>query len=174
MLPMKGSRCRFNSEGRKLVGVEWEEQVLNWTHEQHANMLRISRKLIMFNTYLFMMKTVERKRSWKMLKAFPSKVKQQIDLSQLTSKLVGYIMHAWRLAMKGNYPSNCMIAMGETAIWSKTVRKTTSNASWGRSKICLWNHRVLKKCESVSGGMKMKPFVVFHCAKREAAALREF
>lgn len=83
---------------------------------------------------LFMMKTVETKRSWKMLKVFPSEVKQQIDLSHLTSKLVGYIMHPWRLAMKGNYPSNCMIAMGETAIWSKTVRKTTSNASWGSVK----------------------------------------
>ena len=29
-----------------------------------------------------------------MLKVFPSEVKQQIDLSHLTSKLVGYIMHA--------------------------------------------------------------------------------
>ena len=47
LLPLRGKRCRLDG-GRKVTDVELEEEVLNWIHERRANMLRVSRKLIMF------------------------------------------------------------------------------------------------------------------------------
>ena len=45
---MKGSQCRLVGGGQKLVDVELEGQVFSRIHKQCANMLRDSRKLIMF------------------------------------------------------------------------------------------------------------------------------
>ena len=41
-------RFRLDGGERKLTDVELEEEVLGWIHQQHSNMLSVSRKLIMF------------------------------------------------------------------------------------------------------------------------------
>ena len=43
LLSMKGSRCRFDGGELKPTHFELEGQVLNWIHEQLANMLCVSR-----------------------------------------------------------------------------------------------------------------------------------
>ena len=45
---MKGKKFRVDSGGWKLTDVELEEEVLSWIQQRRSNMLRISRKLIMF------------------------------------------------------------------------------------------------------------------------------
>ena len=44
---MKESQYRLHGGGRKLTDIELEKPVLSWVHEQRANMLRVSRKVIM-------------------------------------------------------------------------------------------------------------------------------
>ena len=41
-------------------------------------------------------------------------------------------MHVQKLTMKGNYPLNCVIAMGETAVWLDMVANPTVNATWAK------------------------------------------
>ena len=48
LLFLKESQCRIDSGGKKLTDFKLEEQVLSWIHELRANMLRVSRKIIMF------------------------------------------------------------------------------------------------------------------------------
>ena len=45
---LKERRFRLDGGERKLTDVELEEEVLGWIHQQHSNMLSVSRKLIMF------------------------------------------------------------------------------------------------------------------------------
>ena len=45
---MKGKKFRLDGGGRKLTDVELEEEVLSWIQQRRSNMLRVSRKLIMF------------------------------------------------------------------------------------------------------------------------------
>ena len=47
---MKGKRFRVEGVGRKLTDNELEDEVLNWIHRRRENMLRVSRKLIIFKT----------------------------------------------------------------------------------------------------------------------------
>ena len=46
--PMKGKRFRFDGGGRKLINAELEEEVLGWIPQRRSNMLRVSRKVIIF------------------------------------------------------------------------------------------------------------------------------
>ena len=41
-------RSRLDGGGKKLTYVELEEEVLSWIQQRRSNMLRVSRKLIMF------------------------------------------------------------------------------------------------------------------------------
>ena len=45
---MKGKRFRVVGGGRELTDVELEEEVLSWLQQRRSNMVRVSRKLIMF------------------------------------------------------------------------------------------------------------------------------
>ena len=45
---MKGKKFRLDGGGRKLTDVELKEEVLSWIQQRRSNMLRVSRKLIMF------------------------------------------------------------------------------------------------------------------------------
>ena len=49
----------------------------------------------------------------------------QKDPFPLTSNLVGCVMDVRRLAMKGNYPKNCVIAMDKAAAWLGMAGNTT-------------------------------------------------
>ena len=48
VLKVKGKRFRVEGGGRKLTHNELEDEFLNWIHRRRENMLRVSRKLIMF------------------------------------------------------------------------------------------------------------------------------
>ena len=48
VLKMKGKRFRVEGGGPKLTENELEDEVLNWIHRRRENVLRVSRKLIMF------------------------------------------------------------------------------------------------------------------------------
>ena len=43
-----GKRSRLDGGGQKLTYVELEEEVLSWMQQRRSNMLRVSRKFIMF------------------------------------------------------------------------------------------------------------------------------
>ena len=45
---MKGKKFNCDGGGLKLTDVELEEEVLSWMQQRRSNMLRVSRKLIMF------------------------------------------------------------------------------------------------------------------------------
>ena len=191
---MKGKRFRLDGGGRKLTDAELEEEVLNWIHQRRSNMLRVSRKLIMFKTKsIYDEKCGENEElkagfvasnGWlmKFMKRNSLSLRRrttiaQKDPSHLTSKLVGYVMHVRRLSMKTNVSPDCIIAMDETAVWSDMVGNVTVNAtgakdvplkSTGNEKV-----RVSVCLTAKADGTKLKPFIVFKGAKREAAALNE-
>ena len=194
LLPLRGKRCRLDGGGRKVTDVELEEEVLNWIHERRANMLRVSRKLIMFKAKAiydekcgnnealkdgfiasngWLVKFMHRNN----LSLRRRTTVAQKDPSHLTGKLVGYVMHVRRLTMKENYPPSCVIAMDETAVWSDMVGNTTVNATGskdiplkptGNEKV-----RVTVCLTAKADGTRMKPFIIFQGAKREVAVLNE-
>ena len=48
VISMRGKRFRVDGGGRKLTDVELEEEVLSWILQRRSDMLRVSRKLIIF------------------------------------------------------------------------------------------------------------------------------
>ena len=104
LLPMKGSRFRIDGGGRKLTDVELEV----WIYERCTNMLRVSRKLIMFKAKSIydekygnneaIKNAFIASNSWyvKFMSrnnlSLRTKSAAQKDWSHLTGKLVGYVM----------------------------------------------------------------------------------
>ena len=79
--------------------------------------------------------------------------------------------------MKTNFSPDCIIAMDETAIWSDMVgnvmvdtteTKDVPIKSTGNEKV-----KVSVCLTAKADGTKLKPFIVFQGAKREATALNE-
>ena len=110
---MRGKRFRVDGGGQKLTDVELEE-VLSWIQQRRWNMLRASRKLIIFkaksiynekcgnNEELkagfvvsngWLMKFMK----WNSLSMRRRKTIAQKDPSHFTTKLVKYVMHVRRL-----------------------------------------------------------------------------
>ena len=186
---MKGKRFRVDGGGWKLTDVELEEEVLSWIQQRGSNMLRVSRKLIMFKA-----KSIynEKYGDSEELKAgfvasngwFPKFMKwnnlsirrrttiAQKDLSHLTTKFVKYVMHLRRLSMKTNFSPDCIIAMDETAVWSDIVGNVTVDTT-GTKDVPLKSTGNEKVKVSVCLTAKLKPFIVFQGAKREATVLNE-
>ena len=191
---MTGKRFRVDGGGRKLAHVELEEEVLSWIQQRRSNMLRVSRKLIIFKA-----KSIYNKKcgdneelnagfvannGWltKFTKRNNLSMRRrttiaQRDPSYLTTKLVKYVMHVRELSMKTNFSPDCIIAMGETAVWSDMVGNVTVDTtgtkdvpakSTGNEKV-----KVSVWLTAKADGTKLKPFNVFPGAKREAAALNE-
>ena len=141
---MKGKRFRVEGGGRTLTDNELEGEVLNWIHQQRENILRVSRKLIMFKAKaIFDEKCDEAlKESFIVSNGWLVKFTKrnhlslrrrttiaQKDPSHLVSKLVGYVMHGRRLSINCNYAPGSIIAMDETAVWSDMVGNTTINST---------------------------------------------
>ena len=191
---MKEKRFRLDGGGRKLTDSELEEEVLNWIHERRSNMLRVSRKLIMFKAKSIfdekcgddelLKKSFVASNGWleKFMKRNHLSLRRkttiaQKDPSHLISKLVGYLMHVRRLSIKSNYPPSSIIAMDETAVWSDMVGNTTVNSK-GAKEVALKSTgnekvRVSVCLTAKADGTKMKPFIVFKGAKRESAAIND-
>ena len=194
MLKMKGKRFRVEGGGRKLTDNELEDEVLNWIHRRRENMLRVSRKLIMFKAKAIfdekcgddeaLKESFVASNGWlvKFMKRNHLSVPRRITIAQknpshLVSKLVGYVMHVRRLSINCNYDPGSVIAMDETAVCSDMVGNTTINStvakevalkSTGNEKV-----RVSVCLTAKADGTKMNPFIVFKGAKRELAVLND-
>ena len=79
--------------------------------------------------------------------------------------------------MKTNFSPDCIIAMDETAVWSDMVENVTVDItgtkavplkSIGNEKV-----KVSVYLTAKANGTKLKPFISFQGAKREATALNE-
>ena len=191
---MKGKRFRVDGGGRKLTNVELEEEVLSWIQQRRSNMLRVSRKLVMFKAKSIYNEKCgdneEFKAGFVASNDWPMKFMKrnnlsmrrrttiaQKDPSHLSTKLIKYVMHVRRLSMKANFSPDCIIAMDETAVWSDMVGNVTVDTtgtkdvplkSTGNEKV-----KVSVCLTAKADGTKLKPFIVFQGAKREATALNE-
>ena len=139
---MKGKRFRVDGGGRKLTDVELEEEVLSWMQQRRSNMLRVSRKLIMFKARsIYHEKCGDNEelkaafvasKGWltKSMKRSNLSMQRQTTIAQkdpshLTTKLIKYVMQVRRLSMKINFSPDCIIAMDETDVWSDMVGNVT-------------------------------------------------
>ena len=191
---MKGKRFRLDGDGRKLTDVELEDEVLSWRQQRRSTMLRVSRKLIMFNAKSIYDERCGNNEELKAgfvasngwLRKFMKRnnLSMQIrttiaqkDPSHLTIKLVKYVMHVRRLSMKTTFSPDCIIAMDKTAFWSDMFGNVTVDTT-GTKVVPLKSTRNEKVKVSVcltakADGTKLKPFIVFQNAKREATALNK-
>ena len=101
----------------------------------------------------------------------------QQDPEQLIDKLILYILHALRLSIIYKFPPSSIIAMDETSISNDLVSNTITHKQ-GAKSVCLktTEHEkcMVSVCFAAKGdGTKLKPFVVFHAAKRESKSLDE-
>ena len=191
---MKGKGFRLDSGGRKLTDAELEEEVLSWIQQRRSNMLRVSRELIIFkDKSIYDEKCGDNEElkagfvasnGWltKFMKRNNLSMRRrttiaQKDPSHLMTKLVKYFMHVRRLSMKTNFSPDCIIAMDETAVWSDMVGNVTVDTtgtqdvplkSTGNGKV-----KVSECLTTKVDGTKLKPFIVFQGANREATALNE-
>lgn len=185
---------RLEGGGRKITNLDMEEAVLYWTHERRANMLRVSRKLIMRKAKAIHAESVGNdpaarasfvaSRGWleKFMKrnCFSLRRKTttaQKDRSHMIDKLVAYMLQIRRLSRQFNYDPTSIIAMDETAFWADMVSPNTVDIT-GAKGIPLKTTRNEKIRVSVcltakADGTKWKPFIVFGGAKRENKALND-
>ena len=94
---------------------------------------------------------------------------------QDSERLIMYILHTPRLSVKYKHSPSSITVMNETSIWNDMASNTTIDKQGARS-VCLKTTGYVKCMVSVclatkAGGIKMKPFVVFHAAKRESKSL---
>ena len=139
--------------GRKLTDNDLEADFLEWIHERRANMLCVSRKLIMRKTKaihneasdgdLSMQGSCVASRGWfdKFMKRNGLSLRRGTTVAQknpslLIDKLVMYAVQIRRLQQKFNYSPGSIIAMDETAVWSDMVGETTVDKT-GRKRIPL-------------------------------------
>ena len=101
----------------------------------------------------------------------------QKDPAQLINKLVAFVIHLRRLALKTDFNPSDIIAMDETPVWADMVSNTTVNKT-GQKDVILktTGHekvRVSVCLAAKADGTKLRPFIVFGGAKRESAALNK-
>ena len=190
---MKRGRFRLDGGGWKLTHVDLEE-LLSWIQQRRSNMIRISRKVIMFKVKFICDENCGDKEELKagfvasngwltkfMKRNNPSMWRQttiaQKHLSHLMTKLVKYVTHVRRLSMKTNSSPDCIIAMDEIALWSQMVGNVTVNTT-GTKDVPLkstGNEKVKVRIwlTAKANGTKLKPHIVFQGANSEATALIE-
>ena len=187
-------RKRLEVGGRKLTDNDLEADFLEWIHERRANMLRVSRKLIMRKAKaihdeasdgdLSMQGSFVASRGWldKFIKQNGLSLRRRTTVAQknpslLVDKLVMYAVQIRRLQQKFNYSAGSIIAMDETAVWSDMVAETTVDKT-GRKYIPLKStgHEKVKVSVCLTAkadGTRLKPFIVFGGAMRECKSLNE-
>ena len=181
---MKGKRFRVEGGGRKLTDNELEDEVLNWIHRRRENMLRVSRKLIMFKVKAIFDEKCGDDEALKesFVASNHLSLRRRTTIAQkgpshFVSKLVGYLMHVRRLSINCNYVPGSIIAMDETAVWSDMVGNKTINST-GAKEVALKSTgnekvRVSVCLTAKADGTKMNPFIVFKGTKRESAVLND-
>ena len=145
---------RLEGAGRKVTDVDVEEKLLNCIHECRENKLRVSRKLIMRKAKMF----------------FDESVGDDECAKEA-------LLEVRRLTESRHYTSQSVISMDETAVWADMVSRTTVDKV-GAREICLktTGHEKVRISGCLSAkadGTKLKPFIVFGGAKREATALHK-
>ena len=192
----KGSqRKRIEGAGRKPFSEELDEAVLEWIHERRGKCLSVSRKLIMKKAVLINDEMVERGESTEDFKASVGWLRHfmkqyglslrrktsmaQKDPDQVIDKLVAFVLHVCRIAMKHPFKASDIIAMDETLTWADMVSDTTVDVT-GKKTVTVKTTGHEKSCVPVclvakADGAKLPPFIVFKSAKREVTAIdKEF
>ena len=93
----------------------------------------------------------------------------QKDLDQLIDKLVFFVIHVCRFAIKYNYDGSDIIAMDETPVWMDMVSNTTVEIS-GTKSVTVKTKGHERSCVSVclaakGDGTKLPPYIVAKGAK---------
>ena len=188
----RGSRKRIDGGGKKPKDVNLEENLMEWVSQRRENKLRVSRKLIMFKARALHKErvgedSVEKNvfvasRGWleNFMRRYGLSLRRrtttiQKDPEHLTDKLVSYVVHVRRMCKKNSYDPANVIAMDETAVWADMVAETTVEKT-GKKEIALktTGHekvRVTVCLAAQANGKKLKPFILFGGAKREAKIL---
>ena len=188
-------RKRMEGAGRKPFSETLDAAVLEWIHERRGNCLPVSRKLIMKKATLIHGEMVGRNELTEDFKASVGWLRHfmkryglslrrktsmaQKDPDQVIDKLVAFILHVRRVAMKQPFKASDNIAMDETPIWADMVSNTTVDVTGGKTvTVKTTGHeksRVSVCLAAKADGTKLPPFIVFKGAKREVAALdKEF
>ena len=92
----------------------------------------------------------------------------QKDPDQVIDKLVAFVLHVRRIAMKNPFKASDIIAMDETPIWADMVSDTTVDVT-GRTTVTVKTTGHEKSRVSVSiaakaDGTKLPSFIVFKSA----------
>ena len=181
----KGSqRKRIEGAGRKPFSEKMDEVVLEWIHERRSKCLPVSRKLIMKKAVLINDEMVERGESTEdfetsvgwlrhFMKRYGLSLRRktsmaQKDPDQVIDKLVAFVLHVRRIAMKNPFKASDIIAMDETPIWADMVSDTTVDVT-GRTTVTVKTTGHEKSRVSVSiaakaDGTKLPSFIVFKSA----------
>ena len=189
---VKPKNKRLESSGRKPLDLQLENQLNEWIYDRRSNRPRVSRKLIMAKAkYFYRSECDESEKSlfvasnwwvnnFMRRNGFSLRRKTitvQQDAERLTDKLILYSLHARRLSIKYKYPSSNIIAMNQTSVWNDMVSNATIDKQ-GAKSVCLKTNGhekcMISVCLAAKGdGTKLKPFLVFHPAKRESKSLDE-
>ena len=198
LVSLKGSktRRRLLGGGSKPLSAILEERIMDWIKIRRASGLRVSRKLIMKEAYIYYirkMSTSERvleneefrtSRGWlgKFMRRNNLSLRRKTSIAQkdpekLIAKLVSYVIQIRRLQKAHNYQPRNIIAMDETPVWSDMVSQTTVDEC-GKKTITMKSTGHEKSRVSVclaakADGTKLIPMIVFQGTVRETKALSE-
>ena len=116
------------------------------------------------------------------MKRYGLSLRRKTSMAQkdpVIDKLVAFVLHLRRIAMKHPFKASNIIAMDETPIWADVVSDTTVDVT-GKKTVTVKTTGHEKSRASVclaakADGTKLPPFIVFKSAKREVAAVdKEF
>ena len=175
--------------GRKPLAPEMEETLFQWIIDRRSNKLRVSRIMIMKKAKILYDEMLDHEaskfeatRGWleKFMKHHGLSLRQrtsvaQKDPDQLINRIVSYLIQARRLQQKFKFAPCNIYAMDETPVWEDMVATTTGEKVGAKEVLMLsTGHekaRVTVCLCAKANGSKLKPFIVFKGAKREAVRL---
>ena len=99
----------------------------------------------------------------------------QKDHSYLIDWRVSFVIHARRLQRQYSFAPHNIVAIDETAVWNDIFSETTVEATGAKDVAMKSNgHEKVRVSVCLAAklhGTKLKPFIVFAAAKREAKSL---
>ena len=140
-IPRKQKETKENVSSEQEESCSAKNWMRQWIHERRGKCLLVSRKLIMKKTVLTNDEMVGRGESTENFKASVGWLRHfmkryglslrrktsmaQKDPDQVIDKLVAFVLHVRRIAMKHQFKAFDIIATVETPIWTDMVSDTT-------------------------------------------------